>query len=154
MKPRKNLPQTEIDQIINGSQACFVGMVDLEGKPYVLPFNFAYEDGRLFIHSGPEGKKIDIWNKNPEVCISFSTDYEVNVRHEKVACSYSMKYRSVLVHGKVVPIVDLDEKGRILNIVMGKYAGRNDFSFGEPALKNVSVFEVLIQKQESRSYLY
>ncbi|MFA5648384.1 MAG: pyridoxamine 5'-phosphate oxidase family protein [Bacteroidales bacterium] len=154
MKPRTNLSQTEIDQIINSCEACMVGMVDLEGKPYVLPFSFGFKDGRLFIHSGPEGKKIDIWKEKPEVCISFSTDYKMNMRHENVACSYSMKYRSVLIHGKVEPITDLDEKARILNIVMGKYSGRNDFSYGIPALTNVAVFEIIIQKQESRSYLY
>ncbi|HZJ74805.1 MAG TPA: pyridoxamine 5'-phosphate oxidase family protein [Perlabentimonas sp.] len=154
MKPRTNLSQTEVDQIINSCKTCTVAMVDLEGKPYVLPFNFGYKEGRLYIHSGPEGKKIDIWKKNPEVCISFSTDYELNIRHENVACSYSMKYRSVLFHGKVTPVTDLDEKDRILNIVMGKYTQRNNFSYNTPALKNVAVFEIEIQKQESRSYLY
>lgn len=154
MKPRTSLSQTEVDQIINSCKTCTVAMVDLEGKPYVLPFNFGYKEGRLYIHSGPEGKKIDIWKKNPEVCISFSTDYELNIRHENVACSYSMKYRSVLFHGKVTPVTDLDEKDRILNIVMGKYTQRNNFSYNTPALKNVAVFEIEIQKQESRSYLY
>lgn len=154
MKPRFNLHQDEIDQIISRSETCTVAMVDLEGNPYVLPFNFGYKSGKLFIHSGPEGKKIDIWKKNPRVCISFSTDYKINARHEDVACSYSMKYRSVLVHGKVLPITDLDEKARILNIIMEKYSGRADFTYGKPALANVAVFEIEISRVESRAYLY
>lgn len=154
MKPRTNLPKSEIDEIINSCQACMVAMVDLEGKPYVLPFNYGYEEGRLYIHSGPEGKKIDIWKQNPSVCVSFSSDYKMNIRHETVACSYSMKYRSVLLHGKVKSVSELDEKARILNVIMKKYSGRNDFSYGQPALKNVAVFEIEIEKTESRAYLY
>jgi uncharacterized protein len=154
MKPRVDLPQDEIDQIINSCEACMVGMVDLEGKPYVLPFNFGYKGGRLYIHSGPEGKKIEIWKSNPSVCVSFSSHYKMNIRHEDVACSYSMKYKSVLIHGKVSFIKDLDEKARVLNVIMEKYSGRADFNYGTPALENVGVFEILIEKIESRAYLY
>ncbi len=154
MKPRVNLPQSEVDQIINSCEACMVAMVDLTGKPYVLPFNFGYKDGRLYIHSGPEGKKIDIWKINPDVCVSFSSEYKMNIRHEDVACSYSMKYKSVLIHGTVKFIDDLDEKARVLNVIMEKYSGRADFNYGKPALANVAVFEIELNKIESRAYLY
>lgn len=154
MKPRVNLPQEEIDQIINSCEACVVGMIDLEGNPYVLPFNFGYQDGKLYIHSGPDGKKIDIWKQNKRVCVSFSSDYKMNIRHDDVACSYSMKYKSVLIHGTVVQIHDLDDKSRILNIVMEKYSGRSNFEYSKPALENVSVFEIDIIEVESRAYLY
>lgn len=154
MKPRTNLSQKEIDEIINNCDVCTVGMVDLDGSPYVLPFNFGYKDGKLYLHSGPEGKKIDVWKKNPQVCVSFSTDYEMNIRHENVACSYSMKYKSVLIHGGIVQVQDLDCKAKILNIIMEKYSGRSDFSYSRPALENVSVFEIKTEKIESRNYLY
>jgi uncharacterized protein len=154
MKPRVDLPKDEVDKIINSCDACVVAMVDLEGKPYVLPFNFGYKDGRLYIHSGPEGKKIDIWNVNNCVCISFSTDYKMNIRHENVACSYSMKYKSVLVHGNLNSIVELDKKAEALNVIMEKYSGRNDFTYNNPALVNVAVFEIAINKVESRVYGY
>ena len=154
MKPRINLPQEEIDQIINSCEACVIGMIDIDGNPYVLPFNFGYKEGKLYIHSGPEGKKIDIWKENPKVCVSFSSDYKMNIRHDNVACSYSMKYRSVLIHGSIVQVENVDEKVRILNIIMEKYSGRADFTYGKPALENVSVFEIVINSVESRAYLY
>lgn len=154
MKPRTDLPQDEVYQIINSCEVCVVGMIDLEGNPYVLPFNFGYKEGKLYIHSGPEGKKIEIWKSNPNVCVSFSSDYKMNIRHENVACSYSMKYKSVLIFGRVEPITDLDEKVRTLNIIMEKYSGRSDFDYSKPALENVSVFEIRINKTESRAYLY
>jgi len=129
-------------------------MVDNEGDPYVLPFNFGYNEGSIYIHSGPEGKKIDIWNKNSKVCMSFSTDYELKHQSPNVACSYSMRYRSVLVYGSVDEIKNLDEKKKVLNIIMQKYTGRNDFEYNEPALKNVKVFVVVPYKIEARAYGY
>jgi hypothetical protein len=154
MKSRSDIPKNEIDEIINKCEVCVIGMIDGDNGPYILPFNFGYKDGRLFIHSGPEGKKIGIWEKDNRVCVSFSTDFKLNVRHENVACSYSMRYRSLLIYGKVIPLIELDEKAKALNIIMEKYSGRADFSYNKPALINVKVFEIIISNIESRAYGY
>ena len=154
MKSKSNLSKEEVEQIINKCEACTIGMIDGENGPYVLPFNFGYKDGKLYIHSGPEGKKIGIWEKDNRVCVSFSTDYQMRIQNEDVACSYSMRYRSVLIHGNVIPIFDLGEKERVLNVIMEKYSARSVFSYSKPALENVKVFEISIRTIESRSYGY
>ena len=136
-------------QVIDKCEACFVGMTDLENKPYVLPFNFGYEDQTIYLHSGPGGKKLDVLKNNPHVCISFSTDHELFHRHEPVACSYGMRYRSVLAFGKVEFIEDFDEKVRILNIIMRKYTGK-EFDYNAPAVNNVVIFKVKPEKIETK----
>ena len=45
---------TEIEAIIRKCPYCTVGITDLEGNPYVVPMNFAYRDGIIYLHSGPE----------------------------------------------------------------------------------------------------
>lgn len=143
--------RSEIDAIIARTEVCFVGMSGPDHKPYVLPFNFGYDGEFLYLHSDPAGKKMDILAENPAVCIAFSTDHELFHRHEQVACSYGMRYRSVLIHGKVIFEDDsLEEKARILNIVMEKYTGRSDFKYSTPALKNVRTYKVLIEKIEGK----
>ncbi len=154
MKSRSDITQEEIDQIINGSIVCHIGLIDKEGLPYVLPFNFAYTKGRLFIHSSPEGKKIEAWKINPKVCVAFSTDYQMRIQNEKVACSYSMRYRSVLVHGEIVDIPNYDDKIEVLNFVMDKYAQKVDFTYSKPSVENVKVMEVKINRVEGRIYGY
>lgn len=143
----------DIRSIIDKCEACYVGMVDLEGKPYVLPFNFGFADGVIYLHSAGEGKKIDSLRQNPEVCVAFSTDHQLFHRHEPVACSYGMKYRSVLAHGKVVFIEDYEEKEKVLNIIMRKYTGQ-DFSFNAPAVNNVCVYKVEVTKFEGKESGY
>lgn len=136
-------------EVIDKCDACFLGMIDQDNKPYVLPFNFGYENETIYLHSAPMGKKIDILKSNPDVCVSFSTDHKLFHRHETVACSYGMRYRSVLAFGKVEFIEDFDEKVNVLNIIMKKYAGQ-EFSYNAPAVNNVSVYKVVIEKIETK----
>ena len=102
--------------------------------------NFGYVDGIFYFHGAPFGKKIDALKINPNICVSFYSDAELNVRHEDVACSYSMKFKSVLAHGEIEFVDDNEEKARILNIVMKNYCGRDNFTYSKPSLDNVSVF--------------
>lgn len=141
MKKFEITSREEIDEIINKCTVCSLAMVD-NGKPYCVPMNFGYSDGIIYLHGAPFGRKIDVLKNNPDVCISFYSDEILNVRHESVACSYSMKFKSVLAHGQVVFVQDLDEKARILNIVMKNYSGRDDFSYSKPALEGVCIFYV------------
>lgn len=142
-----------IQKIIDTCEACYVGMIDQDHKPYVLPFNFGFEEGIIYLHSAIMGKKIDILRNNPNVCISFSTDHQLFHRHEPVACSYGMKYRSVLAYGEIAFIDDYDEKVRILNIIMRKYAGR-EFEYNPPAVNNVCIYKLEPSKIEGKESGY
>ena len=139
----------EITDIIDKCDACFLAMVDPDGLPYVVPMNFGYEEGIIYLHSAKTGRKIDILKNNPETCMAFSTDHKLFSRHETVACSYGMDYRSVLAFGKVVFIEDYDEKVRALNIIMRKYTGK-EFSYNAPAVNNVEVYKVIPVKVEGK----
>ena len=101
-----------IESIILQADACFVGMVDLEGNPYVVPMNFGYENDILYLHSGPEGGKIEMLQRNNNVCITFSLGHKLVYQHKQVACSYSMRSESAMCRGKVEFIEDMEEKRR------------------------------------------
>ena len=142
-----------VKKIVDKCEVCYLGMVDHQGMPYVLPFNFGYENGIIYLHSAREGKKIDILKENPAVCVTFSTDHKLFHRHEPVACSYGMKYRSVLITGRIVFVEDYDEKVRILNIIMQKYTGRI-FDYNAPAVNNVCVYRVDAETTEAKESGY
>ncbi len=139
----------KIRDIINKCDACYLGMCDPAGKPYVLPFNFGYEDGFIYLHMAAEGKKVAALKNNPEVCVAFSTDHKLFHRNEGVACSYGMHYRSVLAYGKAVFVEDYDEKVRIMNVTMRKYTGK-DFPYNKPAINNVCVVSIAIEQIEGK----
>lgn len=145
--------QTEIDAIINKCQVCYVSMVDENNLPYVLPFNFGYINGVIILHSSQKGLKIDILRKNPSVCIAFSTDHQLRHQSESVACSYSMKYRSVLAFGKVEFIDDMDQKVEFMNQVMSHYTDK-EFTYNAPSLREVCTYKVNVEKFTAKIYGY
>jgi hypothetical protein len=153
MKSRILTFEPEIEQIIRKCQFCSLAMVDESGSPYVIHMNFGFKNGTVYFHSAPEGRKISVLNHNPRVCLSFSTDHLLRWQNIEVACSYSMKYRSVLIRGEVEFIDDYAQKEDALSIIMGQYTDEQ-YSYSEPAIKNVSVFKVKAQTIEARAYGY
>jgi len=149
MRHRFLTERSEMEDIIRKCQVCHIAMADPDGQPYVLPFNFGYEDGIIYFHSARNGKKIEILSKNPKVCVEFSTDYLLRYQNEKVGCSYTMKYRSVLAYGEVEFIEDPGQKVHIMNMVMKNYA-TGEFSYSPPSMNEVSCWIVRIGKLEGK----
>lgn len=135
------------------SDACYLAMVGENEQPYVVPMNFGLHDGNIYLHSAQAGKKITLLRKRPQVCVCFSSDHQMRFQSEQVACSYGMKYRSVLAHGHVEFIGNYDEKVKALNIIMQHYTNR-DFTYNEPAVNDVLVWRVLVEHWEGRNYGY
>jgi uncharacterized protein len=135
----------QIDKIIAATDVCYLSMIS-ENKPYVVPMNFAYEKGSFFLHSGPGGTKTEALKKNPEVCISLHNKSKLHVRHDNVACSYSMTYESVVAEGSIVFIEDPDLKRKYLNKIMKHYTGKDDFTYNDPAINNVLVMKMDCKK--------
>jgi len=153
MKNRVIGLKEEVERIISKCDVCYIAMVDSENIPYVIPMNFGYKDDCIYLHSSQTGKKIDILEKNNNVCVTFSTDHLLRWQSENVACSYSMKYRSALAFGKVEFIEDFDQKIDALNVIMKQYT-QKEFSYSDPAVKDVKVFKVVVERLEGRAYGY
>ncbi|MCX6281024.1 MAG: pyridoxamine 5'-phosphate oxidase family protein [Bacteroidetes bacterium] len=153
MRRRDISNNEELLEIISRCQWCHLAMVDLQGNPYVIPMNFGYKDGIIYMHGAQHGKKISILQQNSTVCINFSTDHLLRYQNEEVACSWSMKFRSVLAYGKAEFIMDPDEKIAAFNIIMGQYSNK-EFKFNPPSIREVTVWKIKIDKIEGRAFGY
>ena len=132
-----------IGRIIGDCKVLRLGMVD-EGRPYVVPMNFGFDlrDGvlELYCHSAPEGRKVEILRRNPEVC--FEMDCGHRLVEAEAACGYGFAYSSVIGEGTVGFIEDHEEKLRALLRIMEHQTGRSDFSIPDAALRGVLAFRV------------
>ena len=142
----------ELESIIRKCDICHVGMVDVD-EPYVLAFNFGYEDQTVWLHCAKEGKKLEILKRNNNVCISFNADQKLFARHEQVACSWRMAYRSVLIHGQAILVEDEEEKMKGLNSMMKNYSDR-EFSYSKPAVDNIMVIKIPVAAITGRQFEY
>lgn len=143
--------EAQIEAIINKCSYCMVGLVDGEGNPYVIPMNFVKMGHTIFLHSGSEGGKLEMAARHPRVCLTFCEGEELVYMHKQIACSYSMKSRSVIIRGEVSFIDDYDEKERILLQLMRKYTD-NDCRMAPPAIRNVRIWAVPIDQLSCRSF--
>jgi hypothetical protein len=64
-----------------------------------------------------------------------------------------MRYRSVIVYGKAEFVEDPEERINCLNIIMAHYTDRK-FEYNAPAIREVMVFKVRVEKMEGRAYGY
>lgn len=154
MRVQSVLNNDIIEDIINNTQVAYLSTIDDEGNPYVVPMNFAYEDGVIYMHSGHKGKKINYLTNHPFVRIAFSNNEILGYQSENVACSYYMKYKSAIVEGYVNFVDDFETKKFYLNKIMQKYTGRNDFEYNKPAIDNVIVFNIQITKMTGKTLGY
>jgi len=151
MKNRALVNPRDLLDIIQACDVCYVSMVDKDNKPYVIPMNFGFADNTILLHGAKVGKKTDILKNNPNLCIVFSTDHQLHWQNEDVACSWSMKYRSVLAYGKVEFVDDISEKEALLHQFMKSYSSK-DFKYSKPSLNEVQVMKVPVEKFEGRAY--
>ena len=141
MKTLVHTEKEHIEEIIRSCDVCFVGLADTDGTPYVIPMNFGYRNGVIYLHSAQEGRSISILERNPKVCITCSTDHDLVFQHPEVACSYRMRSKSVIAWGKVRFEEDFDKKTEALDIIMKQYSDK-EFRYSDPAVKNVKIWLV------------
>ena len=130
-----------IDDIISRSKVCKLAMCD-NNKPYIVPLCFGFKDNVLYFHSAPQGKKIEILNKNPNVCFEF--EILTQVIQSAQACKWGMKYRSVIGYGQASFITEPDLKRQAFDIIMNQYTDEL-FSYEEAFLNAAIVIKVEIE---------
>jgi len=144
--------KNELYEIIRNCKVCHVGFVD-NNVPYILAFNFGFDGKSIILHCAKEGRKINILAKNNNVCIEFDAFHEIFARHPEVACSWRMRYKSVIINGKAEIVDDYNDKVKYLNIFMQNYSDQN-FIFNPPSVNNINIVKVDILEISGRKFEY
>lgn len=140
----------EIEEIIKSCKTCFLAMSEND-NPYVLPMNFALDGDSVILHSAQTGRMWETLKKNQKVCINWTLGEDLAWQDVQVGCSYRVKSKSVLVEGTVEIIEDYDEKYRCMKVFMKQYSFR-EFEFNAPAIKNVGILKVRIEKITAKEF--
>lgn len=141
----------EINNILKACDICFVGMIEEDGSPYVIPMNFAMYEDDIILHSGPHGKHLNLLEKDNRACVTFCSDRKLMYQHPDVACSYSMDSKSVLCKGKIEFVEDFNEKEKLIKVFMKHYTPR-EFKFSIPAIKYVKVWRLRVESITAKSF--
>jgi nitroimidazol reductase NimA-like FMN-containing flavoprotein (pyridoxamine 5'-phosphate oxidase superfamily) len=141
-KDREISESKEIETIISRCDVCRVAFAS-GNVPYIVTMNFGYRGGDvpvLYFHCAPEGRKIEMINKNNYVCFEMDTDHEI-FKGEK-GCDWGMNFSSVVGYGNLFIIKDKHEKIAGLNHIMNQYGGSGTYSFDEKVLAKTTVLRL------------
>ena len=145
-KEKEITEQTEIEAIIQKSIVCRIGLSD-DNIPYIVPMCFGYQDNTIYVHGSLEGKKINILQKNQNVCFEFDINTEI-IKSDK-ACEWGMKYKSVIGFGKAYFIHESDDKRKALEIIMKQYSDK-PFQFWEKTINGTSVIKIEVESMTGK----
>lgn len=132
-----------IHSIIQEADVCRVGF-SKANKPYIVPMNFGFHEGHIYLHSSVEGKKMEILKENKNIC--FEVDVKCDIVRSDRPCNWGMHYSSVMGFGIAEVIEDPEEKIRALDCIMNKYDDKtsNFYEYSESSLKRTAVIKLNI----------
>ncbi len=131
----------EINAIIRGSHVCRIALA-MDNMPYIIPVSFGYDGESIYIHTAKEGKKINYFKNNNNICFEFERNVKL-FKDKKNACKWTFSYESVIGFGVIHELESLEQREVGLNRIMSQYS-RKKWVFGEGPLKNIRVWKIEI----------
>lgn len=141
-RDREITDRAELEEILGKATVLYLGLVD-QGEPYVVPVNFAYADGNLYLHSASEGRKVALLKRNPRVCFAVHTDHEV--LPGALGCEWNARFRSVIGHGRASFLESREEKLKALDALLGRFAP-GPFRYNEEVLSRTAVIRIEVER--------
>lgn len=111
--------------------------VDLEGQPFAIPLSLVRKENTLYFHSARQGKKVEIFEQNKQVCITFVGEVKVpnlytnteldDILQDETQASmlarkvYTTEFESAMVFGSVTKVEVEEEQIETLRLICEKY---------------------------------
>lgn len=114
----------KIQEFLNQEHIGRISSIDENGYPQIIPMNFVFLNGSIYMHSHTKGEKIDNINRNNKA--GFEVDRELEFlpsyfEDPKDASLADTLYISIVIKGKASLVTDREEKTLALNGLMKKY---------------------------------
>lgn len=114
-----------------------VGLNDIP-HPYVVPTDFTFEDGAIYIHTPDRGLKARLARLNPNVC------FEVDRYNDTVT-----DFKSVIIRGRMTEVHDPAERVKAMQSLGRKAAGFDHTAIhgyrkARPPPSAISIFKIVI----------
>lgn len=138
----------EIDAIIRATNVMHLALAD-GNRPLVVPLFFAYDGRALYFHSALAGTKMDILERNQEVCFEISVDH--GVVESELACDFEARHRTVIGFGKAALVEDEAEKTAALDLIVAGFTGRR-FVYPKERLRRTAVVRIDIESVTGKKF--
>ncbi|MCE7735979.1 MAG: flavin-nucleotide-binding protein [Candidatus Heimdallarchaeota archaeon] len=144
--------QSDFEFLCNKVDIGYLGLIDRENYPRIIPVNFVALGWDIYFHGSLEGEKYDLLTGNPKATFSVDFPYSFIPSYwssESYACPASHYFKSLFLRGKGSIVDSIETKVTVLQKLMEKYQPEGnykkiseDLSIYKNALKNVGVFKI------------
>src|ERR671915_2664899 len=136
----------KIIHFLNSQPVGRIASLDSNGYPQIIPMNFVYHDGAIYMHSHPFGEKLDNIRRNPNV--GFEVDQHICFLpsyyfHPSDASQADTLYISIVIKGIASIVEDNKEKASALNALMKKYQKEGRYQTLHPYMPSVNEVTVI-----------
>ena len=114
-----------------------------DDQPYVVPMNYGYEDGRIYMHTGQKGLKMDFLAANPRVC--FEVSQGVEFMTAELPCKWDMSYQSVVGFGRASLVGEHDEKIAALSAIARNCGHGGALEFPPEKVRQLAVIRIDVE---------
>jgi hypothetical protein len=147
-KDREITDIAEIEKILENAFVCHLGLSN-DDQPYVVPMNFAYKAGFLYLHCAAQGRRLDMIRRNNKVCFQVEITPGTIIENGDQPCDWGTKFRSVIGFGKAEILESKEDKLEGLRTFMGRFSG-NKFTFPEGEVMATTVIRITIEEMTGK----
>lgn len=148
-------------EIIDKSRYGIISIIDEDNEPYGIPLSIVRDENVLYFHSAMDGKKVKIFEKNPNVSMAFVGETKIPENYTKeeldeiikdeskavllISSVFTTEYESAVVKGKVKLVGDEEEKIKAMKLICEKYTPTKMDYFNmaiKSGLKRTNVYRI------------
>lgn len=123
-----------------------IATIDKDGFPQIIPMNFVFLNGMIYMHSHPVGEKLANVQRNSKT--GFEVDRELEFlpsyfSHPTDASLADTLYVSVVIKGTSMLVTNREEKSAALNGLMQKYQPEGRYEPLRPEMQVVDEVAVI-----------
>ena len=156
-------------EVIDRSSYGVVSMIDENNESYGIPLSIVRDGNNLYFHSALDGKKVQIFAKNPKVSAAFVGQIKIPENFSKEELDeivknkskaevlgnkvFTTEYESAIVKGKIKLVEDEEEKLRAIKLICEKYTPTKMEYFNlaiESGLQIINIYKIEIDEIKSK----
>ena len=133
-------------EFLNKQETGRICSIDKDGYPQIIPMNFVFVNGVIYMHSHTRGEKLENIKQNSKV--GFEVDQSLEFlpsyfTHPTDASQADTLYISVVIKGTGTIVNDRKEKTLALNSLMKKYQPEGGYEGISPEMKVVDEVAII-----------
>ena len=145
-KDREISDREQIVSVLEEAEVCRVAL-QAEPAPYIVPLSYGFswkEKLEIYFHSADAGRKLELIESNNNVGFEIDCGQELVTGED--ACSWGMKFKSLIGTGRIYMLEDKDERNEALSVILKHYGHEGNPVYNGSIFEKTKVLRLVVDK--------